>query len=540
MFLFARVALATVAALMVAEATAAADANDFVIFKNNSPEDWTLLSQSVGGTLVGPGFPAGLVNPAAGLKSERYTAPARSPSSYTSVWALPDNTKCTFSSSAALNSFGNMQFHTSAVASGPRASKVQCSAVTPPSNLDGSYDFNHAAATLNYSTYLGFTGNDTGTAIAADTTGNTYLTGATDACGPTPTIYIAKIDPTGALVYDVCAFAGTTASIAVDSAGNAYVAGGSTIAKLNAAGNSFLYTAGLGGWTLHGVAVDSSGDAYVVGSIVVSGFNDVVVGKLDPGATTLLYGVSFGGSNDDVGNGIAVDSAGNAYLTGNTQSADFPTANALQATLHGTADAFVAKLNAAGNALFYSTYLGGNAVDEANGIAIDSHGNAYVVGTTSALAGVESFPVTIGAAQTTAGGAGDAFVAQIAAAGTLGYATYLGGTGSEQGAAIAVDSTGQAYVTGFTQSTNFPARGGGLATPQSAAPLSDAYFARLNPTGTTFIYAAYLGGNSTDTGAGVAVDGALQAYVLGTTSSPNLTTTKLAYAGGQDAFITQF
>lgn len=540
MLKLARVALATVAALMVVEAMAAADATDFVIFRNNSPEDWTLVSQSVGGTLVGAGFPPALVNPAGGLKSELYTAPVRTPTSYTSTWRLADGTSCTFSSSAALNSFGNMQFSTSSSKTGPRAGRVQCSTVTPPSNLDGSYDFNHAVALLNYSTYLGFAGNDTGTAIAVDTTGNTYITGSTDACGPTPEIYVAKLDPAGNRIYEVCAFPGTSASIAVDSAGNVYVAGGPSLAKINASATAFVYNVSLSPWNLNSVAIDASGNAYVAGSIVVNGFNDVVVGKVNASATALVYGVSFGGSSDDVGNGIAVDSAGNAYLTGNTQSADFPAVNALQTTLHGTADAFVAKLNAAGTLLAYSTYLGGNAVDTASGIAIDGNGNAYVVGTTSALGGVESFPVTTGAAQTSPGGAGDAFVAKLTSTGTLGYATYLGGSGSEQGAAIAVDSTGAAYVTGFTQSSDFPARGGGTATLQSAAPLSDAYFTRLNPAGNTFVYSTYLGGNSTDTGGGIAVDGALQAYVLGTTSSTNLSTTKLPYAGGQDAFITQF
>jgi hypothetical protein len=148
------------------------------------------------------------------------------------------------------------------------------------------------------------------------------------------------------------------------------------------------------------------------------------------------------------------------------------------------------------------------------------------------------------AAQTTPGGAGDAFVAKLTSTGALGYATYLGGSGSEQGAAIAVavdiNGNGAPYVTGFTQSSDFPARGGGTATLQSAAPLSDAYFARLNVTGDTFLYSTYLGGNSTDTGSGIAVDATLQAYVLGTTSSTNLPTTKQPLAGGQDAFITQF
>jgi hypothetical protein len=267
----------------------------------------------------------------------------------------------------------------------------------------------------------------------------------------------------------------------------------------------------------------------------------VVVGKVNPTGTALVYGVSFGGSGDDVANGIAVDTSGNAYLTGNTQSSNFPVVNPIQSVLRGTADAFVAKLDSTGSLLLYSTYLGGDAVDAGNGIAVDAARNAYVVGTTSALSGVESFPVTMGAAQVTPGGNGDAFVARVDTAGTLGYATYLGGSGDDQGNAIAVDAVhGAAYVTGLTQSSNFPVFGNFQTVAQSAPPLSDAYITRLSPMGNAFKYSSYLGGNSSDAASGIAVDMFLQAYVAGTTASTNFPSTVFAFGGAQDAFVTKF
>ena len=158
-----------------------------------------------------------------------------------------------------------------------------------------------------------------------------------------------------------------------------------------------------------------------------------------------------------IGNAIAVDDSGNAYVTGSTSSAKFPTSSgAFQSAVAGQSDAFVAKLNPAGNALVYSTYLGGSTTDVGNGIAVDSTGNAYVTGYTDST----NFPI-MNAYQSMFGGGGDAFVAKLNAAGSaLLYSTYLGGSGSENGTyrvgGIAVDRTGNAYVTGITFSTNFP------------------------------------------------------------------------------------
>jgi hypothetical protein len=179
------------------------------------------------------------------------------------------------------------------------------------------------------------------------------------------------------------------------------------------------------------------------------------VAKLNPAGSALVYSTYLGGSGVDYGYGIAVDSSGNAYVTGRTYSTDFPTANPLQASCKGELDAFIAKLNPAGSALAYSTYLGGDRYDEGNGIAVDPSGNAYVAGVTYSA----NFP-TVGALQATCGGCSsnaDAFVAKVNAIGSaLVYSTFLGGSGVDYGYGIAVDSSGNAYVTGETSSTDFP------------------------------------------------------------------------------------
>jgi hypothetical protein len=266
------------------------------------------------------------------------------------------------------------------------------------------------------------------------------------------------------------------------------------VAKLNAAGSALVYATYLGGSNPDsgtGIAVDAAGNAYVTGYTgstnfpttnplqpANKGFQNAFVAKLNAAGSALVYATYLGGSGTDAGQGIAVDAAGNAYVTGQTTSTDFPTANALQPANGGGADAFVAKLNAAGTALAYSTYLGGSADDSGDGIAVDSQGNAYVTGATTST----NFP-TANPLQPAYGGNSDAFVAKLNAMGSaLVYATYLGGSGDDVGQGIAVDSQGNAYVTGYTGSTNFPtantlqpANGGGqdaFLAKIATAPLS--------------------------------------------------------------------
>jgi hypothetical protein len=228
------------------------------------------------------------------------------------------------------------------------------------------------------------------------------------------------------------------------------------------------YLGGSGSDYGYGIAVDSSGNAYVVGHTTNStnfptqspfqgtyggGNYDAFVTRLNISGSALEYSTYLGGSNWDEGFGIAVDSSGNAYVTGRTYSTNFPTQNPYQGTHGGGGlDAFVTKLNSAGSALSYSTYLGGSGDDGGFDIAVDSSGNAYVAGYTFST----NFP-TQNPYQDSKGGDVDAFVTRLNISGsTLEYSTYLGGSSYDYGIGIAVDSSGNAYVVGHTASTNFP------------------------------------------------------------------------------------
>jgi hypothetical protein len=229
-----------------------------------------------------------------------------------------------------------------------------------------------------------------------------------------------------------------------------------------------------------------------------------------------VYCTYLGGSSGDSGNSIAVDAAGNAYVTGFTQSADFPTVNALQPTLGitGATNAFVAKLTPDGSSLVYSTFLGGTFLDVGFGIAVDTAGNASVAGTT----GSPDFP-TANALQSVNGGFLNAFVAKLSADGSaLVYSTYLGGSLLDFGYGIAVDSSSNAYVTGQTASPDFP-------TTNPLEPVlggvGNAFVAELSADGAALVYSTYLGGSRGDQGNGIAVDAAGNAYVTGQTHSPD-------------------
>ncbi len=233
---------------------------------------------------------------------------------------------------------------------------------------------------------------------------------------------------------------------------------------------------------------------------------------IDP---TLTYSTYLGGSQGDVGYAIAVDSSGDTYVAGQTCSTDFPTVSPEQAANAGQCDAFVTKLNPTGTALIYSTYLGGSGGDQANGIAIDSTGNAYITGITNST----NFPTTAGSFQTTyQGGDSDAFITKLNPAGSaLVYSTYLGGTDADSGNAIALDSSGDAFVTGETYSDPFPTTAGAFQTAYGGR--GDAFVTKLNPAGTTLVYSTYLGAELQDAGNGIAVDDVGSAFVTGSTYS---------------------
>ena len=297
-----------------------------------------------------------------------------------------------------------------------------------------------------------------------------------------------------------------------------------------------------------GIAIDSAGDSYVTGNTTSSNFptqnptqqtyagglDDVFVTKFDPTGTTLIYSTYLGGSADDVGEAIAVDSAGNAYVTGYTTSTDFPTMNAFQPLNGGASDAFVTKINSTGG-LVYSTYLGGKSNDIGYGIAVDSLGHAYVAG----QAGSGNFPKK-NAFQSRLGGATDAFVTKFNSAGNaLMYSTYVGGVGADRAYAIAVDSSGSAYLAGSTNSTNFPTKN---PLQAALAGYSDVFVTKLNATGNALAYSTYLGGSSSESPSGIAVDSAGNAYVAGGTQSsdfPTMNAFQATKAGNHNAFVTK-
>jgi len=307
------------------------------------------------------------------------------------------------------------------------------------------------------------------------------------------------------------------------------------------------YFGGSGADYALGIAVDRDGNAYVAGTSSAfptpnppSGMAgneglDVFVTKLGADASTPVWSTYLGGSGNDKGFGIAVDNSGDAYIIGDTASADFPAVNAQYSDLQGELDAFVFKLSSDGRTVAYSTYLGGNSWDSGRGIAVDKGGSAYVTGHT----GSTDFPTTSGAMGTSYGGGGDAFVAKFSADGnTLAWSTYLGGGDSDGGNGIAVDGNGNAYVTGGAWSSDFPIvnakypRNGGW---------DDAFVFKLSSNGQTVYYSTFLGGSGHDWGQGIAVGNNGDAYITGHTGSTNFPITPAAmdtsYGGNEDAFV---
>lgn len=356
---------------------------------------------------------------------------------------------------------------------------------------------------LSYSTYLGGSGGDIGYGIVVDSAGDAYVTG-------------------------------TTASLnfPTTNGGQATLGGGKDIfvSKLNPAGTALLYSVFLGGGDLDratGIAIDSTGDAYLTGYTSSTNFpttsgvyqtsnagnTDAFIAKLDPTGSNLVYSTYLGGSGIDYGRAIAVDASGDAFITGSTQSVDFPTMNPLQIGLDGGSDAFVSEVDPSGANLLYSTYLGGSGADEALAIVLDGSGNPYIAGYTFS----SNFP-TQNAFQSTLSGPSDAFVAEIdPGTSSLVFSTYLGGSSSDSAQAMTLDSTGSIYLAGSTSSNNFPGTSGGAQATYEGQ--GDAFVAKLAPGATQLVYATYLGGSGLDQANGIAIDSSGDAFVTGFTES---------------------
>jgi hypothetical protein len=315
------------------------------------------------------------------------------------------------------------------------------------------------------------------------------------------------------------------------------------------------YLGGGGQDSARAIAVDAAGYAYVAGYTDSTDFPsagplqtksgggvDAFVAKLSPAGNALVYCTYLGGGWDDRAFSLATDASGSVYVAGWTYSPNFPTTpGARQRSLAGGRDAFVSKLNPAGNSLVYSTYLGGGGHDSANAIAVDAAGNAYIAGDTYS----SDFPAS-NAFQGSSGGGQDGFVAKLNPAGSvLLWSTYLGGNGDDRANALALDPSGNIYITGGTFSTNFPTF---HALQPSNAGGQDAFVTKLAADGHTLVYSTYLGGSggsvtANEAGAAIQVDAAGSAYIAGTTSStnfPRVNAFQSAFGGGgMDAFVTR-
>jgi cold shock CspA family protein len=450
-----------------------------------------------------------------------------------------------------------------------------------------------------YSTYIGGGLKDAGSSIAIDGSGNAYITGYTRSSdyditagafqttygGGTFDVFVTKLNSTGTgLIYST--FIGGSNedygnAIAIDGSGNAYITGftASTnydntsgafqttygggmydvfVTKLNSTGIALIYSTYIGGSSVdigNGIAVDGSGNAYIAGFTYSTDYDitpgafqttnegdaDVFVTKLNSTGIALIYSTYIGGTNYDVGLGIAVDVSGNAYITGNTYSTNYDiTPGAFQTTNQGQGNVFVSKLNSTGTALLYSTYIGGNSVDYGNAIAIDVSGNAYITGNTEST----DYDITPGAFQTTYGGARDGFVTKLNSTGSgLIYSTYIGGSDDDRGFAIAIDGSGNAYITGYTYSADFDTTAGAFQTTNGDINYSDAFVTKLNSTGSGLIYSTYIGGNRDDVGFSIAIDGSGNAYITGQTDSTDYDITPGAFqttsGGSSDVFVTK-
>ena len=441
----------------------------------------------------------------------------------------------------------------------------------------GNYDHSRSLIvdpTLTYSTYLGGSTNTEGTAVAADASGNAYVTGATrdvdfpttpgaypspvkDSSGSPLKVFVTKLNATGTAELYSTYFGGSgqsgngdnAASIALDANGNAYIAGATN-------SNNFPTTTG---------AYQTTNKTYA------SGGSAPFVTKLNPTGTALVYSTYVSGSGDangdgDGASGIAVDSSFNAYIAGTTYSEDFPNTPGVfqtgnNAYNNASSNAFVTKLNAAGSGLVYSTYLGGTVSnqttdgDQGNDIAVDGSGDAYVVGEVSST----DFPVRgkpyQGINNGTLNQVSNAFLSEISPTGsTLLYSTYLGGAGvvnsngafGDVASGVSIDSGGNAYIAGQAYSTKFPTTPGAFQTTNNAATsqLTNAFVTKLNPS-TGLVYSTYLGGTGGyfegfapfgDFAYRIANDSAGNAYITGLAASSNFpVTSTTAYQPSNNA-----
>lgn len=456
-------------------------------------------------------------------------------------------------------------------------------------------------AVLIYAGYIGGAADDRGSAIARDAAGNVYITGSTESVGfpvdvgpdltfnsviQAPDAFVAKVNADGTeLVY--CGYIGGSQAdagtgIAVDGAGNAYVAGwtrstnfpvrlgpGLTyhggnsqfseafVAKVGASGEALVYSGFIGGTSddeAAGIAVDGAGCAYVTGwtesndlsrtvgpDLSFNGGLDAFVSKVNAAGTGFVYSGYLGGTADDFGAAVAVDGQGRAVVAGGANSRpseNFPVLTGPSLTHSGGQEGFVARVAAGGAALEYCGYIGGSGDDLCAAVALDAAGAAYVAGATASR---YQFPAVVGPDLSFNGGI-DAFAAKVAPTGAaLAYCGYIGGSGEDHATAVAVDAAGFAYVAGYTDSASgFPVSGGPELIPSG---YRDAFLVTVKPAGDGLLYGGYIGGSADDEASGVAADGLGNVWLSGTTASGDFPVlvgpflTPGGYGFDDDAFV---
>ncbi|MEA3558977.1 MAG: SBBP repeat-containing protein, partial [Candidatus Thermoplasmatota archaeon] len=455
---------------------------------------------------------------------------------------------------------------------------------------------------LSFSSYAGGSNLDRGRAIVVDSQGYSYIAGYTASnLFPTTTgaydtsygggnngdAFVMKVNISGdRLIYST--YLGGSGSdygmsIDVDSSGNAYI-GGQTysnnfptqnaydgsylrngdafVTKLSPRGNSLVYSTYLGGYykdEINGLKVNSAGNAFVTGRSAYvqwqgyrypttynaydrtpNGDGDIVVTKLATNGMSLVYSTFIGSNDDETGYGIDLDSSGNAYITGETRSSNFPTTSgAYDRTYGGSGDCFVVKLSSSGGSLSYSTFFGGSSSDTGYSLVLDRSNQAHITGQTDS----SSFPTTNNAYDSSYAGNTDAFISVISSNGaTMMNSTFVGGSGTDVGRGIAYGPNGMVYITGHTASSNYPTTSDAYSTSNSGN--NDVFVTKMNMSGGGVIYSTYIGGSNNEEARGIYVDDDGLIYVAGETNSNNYPTSLSAFDrshnSNDDVFFTKF
>ncbi len=441
---------------------------------------------------------------------------------------------------------------------------------------------------LIWSTFLGGTGADIGYGVTYDEGGNIYLVGQTgsadfpitagayDSSGSGGDAFVAKLNANGTVLIYATYLGGSMPEegfdIVLDGSNRACVTGATWsadfpvtygsydtthngfqdafVVKLNSTGTNLVFSTflGSGGFDVgYGITLDNPGNILITGSAGAGDFPttqeavdtsfanvEAFVTKLNPAGSTLLYSTFLGGGEEDYGRDIVTDNSGNAYLTGYSNSLDFPaTPSAYDTSHNGDYDVFVAKLNTSGSTLIYSTYLGGNNSDYGYGIVLDDTLQAHVAGETYS----SDFPVTAGCFDTLFSN-GEAFVSKLTASGGgLRYSTYIGGSQSDLANGISLDQNQRAFVTGETYSSNYPATVG--AFDPTANGQDDAFVTALKIAGDSLFYSTFLGGSGADWGSDIVIDDFDNIYLTGLTASANFPITPMVFdtlVNGDDGF----